>query len=127
MAVAGGRLLQAAATALASAARGLSMAREWSPRGVTCNAIGPGFFPTELTRPVFENADLAAQNAAQTCVGRNGKLEDIHGCAIFLASNASAYITGQTVMILIGIVGSLLAALLRWVERLLFPWRREMV
>lgn len=76
-----------------------AMAREWSPRGVTCNAIGPGFFPTELTRPVFENADLAAQNAAQTCVGRNGKLEDIHGCAIFLASNASAYITGQTVMV----------------------------
>lgn len=76
-----------------------AIAREWSPHGVTCNAIGPGFFPTELTRPVFEDPELAAKNAAQTCVGRNGNLEDVYGCAIFLASNASAYVTGQVVMV----------------------------
>ncbi|MGN1038839.1 MAG: SDR family NAD(P)-dependent oxidoreductase [Mailhella sp.] len=76
-----------------------AMAQEWSGKGITCNAIGPGFFPTELTKPVFENKELAAKNAAQTCIGRNGTLEDLYGCAIFLASEASAYITGQTIMV----------------------------
>ena len=76
-----------------------AIAREWSPHGITCNAVGPGFFPTELTRPVFENPALAEKNASQTCVGRNGKLEDIYGCTVFLASDASAYITGQVIMV----------------------------
>lgn len=76
-----------------------AMAREWSCKGITCNAIGPGFFPTALTAPVFSNPELAAKNAAQTCIGRNGKLEDLHGCTVFLASDASAYITGQILMV----------------------------
>lgn len=76
-----------------------AIAREWGEHGITCNAIGPGFFPTALTAPVFENKALAAQNAAQTCVGRNGRLEDLWGCAIFLASEASSYVTGQTIMV----------------------------
>lgn len=76
-----------------------AIAREWSAHGITCNAIGPGFFPTELTRPVFENPELAEKNASQTCMGRNGKLEDIYGCTVFLASDASAYITGQVIMV----------------------------
>ena len=76
-----------------------AMAIEWGPHGITCNAIGPGFFPTALTAPVFENPELVARNAAQTCVGRNGELADIHGLAVFLASDASSYITGQTIMI----------------------------
>jgi NAD(P)-dependent dehydrogenase (short-subunit alcohol dehydrogenase family) len=76
-----------------------AIAQEWSARGVTCNAIGPGFFPTALTAAVFADADLAQRNAAQTCVGRNGRLEDLHGATVFLASDASAYITGQTLMV----------------------------
>lgn len=76
-----------------------AIAREWGEHGITCNAIGPGFFPTALTAPVFANEALAAQHAAQTCVGRNGRLEDLWGCAIFLASEASAYVTGQTIMV----------------------------
>lgn len=76
-----------------------AMAQEWSPHGITCNAIGPGFFPTALTAPVFGNPELAARNAAQTCIGRNGELEDLYGATVFLASEASAYITGQTLMI----------------------------
>lgn len=75
------------------------IAQEWSGRGVTCNAVGPGFFPTALTRPVFDNPELAGRNAAQTCIGRNGTLEDLYGCTVFLASEASAYITGQVIMI----------------------------
>ena len=76
-----------------------AIAQEWGPYGITCNAIGPGFFPTALTAPVFDNAELAARHAAQTCLGRNGELSDIHGLTVFLASNAAAYLTGQTLML----------------------------
>ncbi len=76
-----------------------AMAEAWSPHGITANAIGPGFFPTELTAAVFEDSDRAARNAAQTCVGRNGRLEDIDGPIRFLCSEASSYITGQVLMV----------------------------
>lgn len=73
-----------------------AIAEEWSRHGITCNAIAPGFFPTPLTARVFADAELAAANAAQTAIGRNGTLDDLAGMAIFLASDASAYVTGQT-------------------------------
>ena len=76
-----------------------AVAREWGPHGITCNAIGPGFFPTALTAAVFDNPDLAQRNAAQTCLGRNGALDDLYGATVFLASDASRYVTGQTLMV----------------------------
>ncbi len=76
-----------------------AMAQEWGARGITCNAIGPGFFPTALTAPVFANDSLAQKHAQQTCVGRNGDLQDLYGTTVFLASNASAFVTGQTLMV----------------------------
>jgi NAD(P)-dependent dehydrogenase (short-subunit alcohol dehydrogenase family) len=76
-----------------------AIAQQWSPYGITCNAIGPGFFPTPLTEAVFADAALAQRHAQQTCVGRNGCLEDLHGMTIFLAGDASAYVTGQTLMV----------------------------
>lgn len=76
-----------------------AIAEAWSARGVTCNAIAPGFFPTELTAPVFADPASAAVNAARTAIGRNGKLADLYGVAIFLASDASSYITGQTLYV----------------------------
>ncbi|WP_164660932.1 SDR family NAD(P)-dependent oxidoreductase [Tropicibacter sp. Alg240-R139] len=76
-----------------------AMAEAWSPHGITANAIGPGFFPTELTQAVFQDDDRAARNAAQTCIGRNGTLEDMDGPLLFLCSDASAYVTGQTLMV----------------------------
>lgn len=76
-----------------------AMAEAWSGHGITTNAIGPGFFPTELTQAVFDEPDRAARNAAQTCVGRNGRLEDIDGPVLFLCSDASAYVTGQVLMV----------------------------
>ncbi|MBU2957881.1 SDR family oxidoreductase [Paracoccus sp. 1_MG-2023] len=72
-----------------------AMAEAWSRDGIMANALAPGFFPTELTGPVFGDADLAARNAAQTCIGRNGRLDDITGPAMFLCSDASEYVTGQ--------------------------------
>ncbi len=76
-----------------------AIAVEWGRDGITCNAIGPGFFPTALTAPVFDNHELAARHAAQTCLGRNGELRDVNGLTVFLASDASAYVTGQTIML----------------------------
>ncbi len=76
-----------------------AMAEAWSGDGVTCNAIAPGFFPTELTAPVFADPEVSAGMAAQTAVGRNGRLEDLRGAAIFLAAPASDYITGQVLYV----------------------------
>jgi gluconate 5-dehydrogenase len=76
-----------------------AIAVEWGPHGITCNAIGPGFFPTALTAPVFDNSELASRHAAQTCLGRNGALQDVNGLTVFLASEASAYVSGQTIML----------------------------
>ena len=76
-----------------------AIAQEWSKFGITCNAMGPGYFPTALTAPVFNNPALVKMHAERTAIGRNGEVEDLNGLAIFLASDASAYITGQTIMI----------------------------
>ncbi len=76
-----------------------AMAEAWSPYGITANAIGPGFFPTELTQAVFDDPERAARNAAQTCIQRNGRMEDIDGPILFLCSQASDYVTGQILMV----------------------------
>ena len=76
-----------------------AMAEAWGRFGVTCNAIAPGFFPTALTAPVFADAERAARLAAQTCLGRNGRLEDLQGAAVFLCSPAADYVTGQTLFV----------------------------
>ena len=67
----------------------------WSPYGINCNAIGPGFFSTPLTAPLFTDPAHVARFAAQTAIGRNGELTDLYGATVFLASDAAAYITGQ--------------------------------
>lgn len=76
-----------------------AMAEEWSRFGITCNAIAPGFFPTELTAPVYEDQGRLDALAAQTAMGRNGELNDLDGVAIFLSAPASDYITGQIIFI----------------------------
>jgi NAD(P)-dependent dehydrogenase (short-subunit alcohol dehydrogenase family) len=76
-----------------------AMAEAWGRFGVTCNAIAPGFFPTALTAPVFADGERAARLAAQTCLGRNGRLEDLQGAAVFLCSPAADYVTGQTLFV----------------------------
>jgi len=73
-----------------------AMAEAWSSDGITANAIAPGFFPTELTAPLFADPETAANLASRTAIGRNGDLEDLRGPLLFLASDASAYVTGQT-------------------------------
>jgi len=74
-----------------------AMAEAWSSTGINCNAIAPGFFPTGLTAPVYENAEMLDKLAAQTAIGRNGELQDLDGVTTFLAAAASDYITGQVI------------------------------
>ncbi|WP_018700366.1 SDR family NAD(P)-dependent oxidoreductase [Amorphus coralli] len=76
-----------------------AMAETWSRDGIMVNALAPGFFPTELTGPVFGDAERAAANAAQTCIGRNGEMDDLVGPALFLCSDASRYVTGQVLFV----------------------------
>jgi gluconate 5-dehydrogenase len=76
-----------------------AIAEAWSQHGITCNAIAPGFFPTPLTAPVFADSERAGRLAAATCIGRNGRLEDLNGTAVFLAADASAYVTGQVLAV----------------------------
>ena len=59
------------------------------------NAIGPGYFRTELTEAFYKDKDWQARMLDKIPMGRFGQLDDLIGMAVFLASNASAYVTGQ--------------------------------
>jgi NAD(P)-dependent dehydrogenase (short-subunit alcohol dehydrogenase family) len=83
--------------ALESLAR--SQAEAWSPYGVTCNTLVPGFVMTPLNERLSSDPEKVAELAARTMVGRNGLAEDFAGAAVFLASRASAYVTGQALFV----------------------------
>jgi gluconate 5-dehydrogenase len=83
--------------ALESLAR--SQAEAWSPYGVTCNTLVPGFVMTPLNARLSSDPEQVAALAARTMVGRNGVAEDFAGAAVFLASRASGYITGQAIFV----------------------------
>ena len=78
-----------------------AMAEAWSGQssGIVANAIAPGFFPTELTVPVFNDTKTADHHASMTCIGRNGEMRDLDGALIFLASRACCYVTGQIIAV----------------------------
>ena len=67
---------------------------------MTCNALAPGFVVTPLTEQAVNTIPgFAERHAAASMVGRNGLPEDFHGAAIFLASDASAFVTGHTLFV----------------------------
>ncbi|GAA0535250.1 SDR family oxidoreductase [Paractinoplanes ferrugineus] len=76
-----------------------SQAEAWSRHGVCCNAIAPGVVHTPLTEAVFADETKVAGHAARTMIGRNGVPEDFGACAVFLASDASVAVTGQTLFV----------------------------
>jgi gluconate 5-dehydrogenase len=76
-----------------------AQAEAWSGKGVNANAIAPGFFATPLTQAVASDPVKWQTNAARTFIGRNGELPDLAGTAIYLASRASDYVTGQTIFV----------------------------
>jgi NAD(P)-dependent dehydrogenase (short-subunit alcohol dehydrogenase family) len=76
-----------------------SQSEAWAPSGVRVNAISPGFVMTPLNRHISSDPDLVAALAARTMVGRNGEADDFEGIAVFLASRASDYVTGQLIFV----------------------------
>ncbi len=76
-----------------------SQSEAWAPRGVCCNAIVPGFVATPLTAEVAADPVRSAALAARTMIGRNGEPDDFEGVAVFLASRASDYVTGQMIFV----------------------------
>lgn len=76
-----------------------AQAEAWSRFGVNANAIAPGFVSTPLTAPVASDPVRWKQMAERTMIGRNGELDDLRGAAVFLASRASDYVTGQTIFV----------------------------
>jgi NAD(P)-dependent dehydrogenase (short-subunit alcohol dehydrogenase family) len=74
-----------------------SQAEAWSPRGVCCNALVPGFVVTPLV--IHVPPEGHAEMAARTLIGRNGEPGDFAGTAVFLASAASTYVTGQAIFV----------------------------
>jgi len=76
-----------------------SQAEAWSASGVCCNAVVPGFVATPMTRQVASDPARSAALAARTMVGRNGQPADFEGVAVFLASTASDYVTGQLIYV----------------------------
>jgi NAD(P)-dependent dehydrogenase (short-subunit alcohol dehydrogenase family) len=76
-----------------------SQSEAWAARGVCCNSVCPGFVATRLNAAVAADPERMAALAARTMVGRNGEAADFAGVAVFLASRASDYVTGQTVYV----------------------------
>ncbi|WP_030677605.1 SDR family NAD(P)-dependent oxidoreductase [Streptomyces rimosus] len=76
-----------------------SQAEAWSPYGVTSNTLVPGFVPTPLNAHLSSDPEKVSALAARTMVGRNGLAGDFAGAAVFLASRASAYVTGQSLFV----------------------------
>jgi NAD(P)-dependent dehydrogenase (short-subunit alcohol dehydrogenase family) len=76
-----------------------SLALEWASDGITVNAIAPGRFWTTMTDAVFSDAALHASAVRVIPMGRPGVAADLAGAAVLFASDASAYITGQTLIV----------------------------
>ena len=76
-----------------------ALALDWAAKGVRVNAIAPGYFETDLTAGMIANPAMSARLLAATPMGRFGGDADIVGAAVFLASPASAYVTGQSLRV----------------------------
>jgi len=83
-----------------------SLAVEWGPRGVVVNAIAPGVFRTELNQKLLDGTDRGRELLLRTPLKRFGKLEELVGPAIFLASESAAFVNGQTLAVDGGFVAS---------------------
>jgi len=76
-----------------------ALAIEWAPYKINVNAIAPGFFPSEMTQPVFQDEKTLKYILSRTPLGRIGEPLDLKAALTYLASPASNYVTGQTIFV----------------------------
>lgn len=84
-----------------------ALAVEWAPKGIRVNGIGPGYFRTALTEKFYQDSTWAQIMLPKIPLRRFGELDDLGGAAVFLSSDASAYITGQILYVDGGLLASL--------------------
>ena len=75
------------------------LALEWASAGVQVNGLAPTYFETDLTRPLYEDPERRAFIEERTPMGRWGQPHELAGAVIFLASDASDFVTGQTILV----------------------------
>jgi len=76
-----------------------SLAIEWAQKNVRVNAIAPGVFRTELNRALLDGSERGREFLMRTPMNRFGKIEELAGAAIFLASDAASFVTGQVIVV----------------------------
>jgi len=91
----------------------MSLADDWGPHGITVNCLAPGWFKTDQNKVMYEDPDWVAYLVDRIPLRRPGKPGDLEGPVVFLASDASEYITGQTLLVDGGISTGALRALPR--------------
>ena len=77
----------------------MSLADDWGPYGITVNCLAPGWFKTEQTKALYENKGWLDYIIDRIPLKRPGRPNDLDGAVVFLASDASEYMTGQTLLI----------------------------
>jgi gluconate 5-dehydrogenase len=77
----------------------MSLADDWGPYGITVNCLAPGWFKTQQTRVLYENKEWVEYLCDRIPLKRPGQPDDLDGAIVFLASDASRYITGQTLLV----------------------------
>ena len=76
-----------------------NLAMEWGPKGVRVNALCPGLIRTDFAKALWDNPEAAQRVTEQTPLRRFGEADDFKGMAVFVASDASAYVTGQALTV----------------------------
>ena len=77
----------------------MSLANDWGPHGITVNCLAPGWFKTQQTAVLYEDEEWVEMLCGRISVRRPGTPTDLYGAVVFLASEASEYVTGQTLLV----------------------------
>ncbi len=83
------------------------MAIDWGKHGIRVNGLGPGYFKTELNKPLYTNPQFSGWLTARTPLGRWGDVDELKGACVFLASDAASFMTGHILYVDGGVTATL--------------------